>query len=311
MLSLVSLALCVSVAVAAPAAAPTLGSIIYDGRVPWSYTPYSFDANSSIYQNTDNVHGVNQTWDQIIKLPIVTPSMFDLPNALHPQGTRSVEVTLNDNSIFQPGGGPPDYGFRRSELVPAPNNGTDATVQGTTTFHWSVRTDPTRVLNYTGHEYHPTWHETHDYSTSEFTFHTGTYFNQSNEIPYYPGLDLTTPKTLRLAGRQTSPEYVYISVPFTEDTWHNFAVTLGWNSNEMTIYYSTDYEPLEVIAGPVTNNNTGGGQFHMGLLKLPSPPSADVLHEGYQESNLNEGLIYGGCFIEDSSEGGVRLSPWY
>jgi hypothetical protein len=41
----------------------------------------------------------------------------------------------------------------------------------------------------------------------------------------------------------------------------------------MSIYYSTDYEPLQLIAGPVTNNNTGGGQFHMGVFKLPTPPS--------------------------------------
>jgi hypothetical protein len=45
-------------------------------------------------------------------------------------------------------------GFRRSELMPAiDGEGNATTVQGTTTFHWSVRTDPARPLNYT-HEYH-------------------------------------------------------------------------------------------------------------------------------------------------------------
>lgn len=59
----------------------------------------------------------------------------------------------SDNSIFVPGGNPPQVGFRRSELVPATNNGSDITVQGTTTFHWSIRNDPMRPLNFS-HEYH-------------------------------------------------------------------------------------------------------------------------------------------------------------
>jgi hypothetical protein len=59
----------------------------------------------------------------------------------------------SDKSIFTPGGSPTEVGFRRSELIPASNNGTDATVQGKTTFHWSLRDDPVRPLNFS-HEYH-------------------------------------------------------------------------------------------------------------------------------------------------------------
>ena len=70
----------------------------------------------------------------------------------------SSRLTLHrsDYSIFIPGGSPPEAGFRRSELLPEidlSQNGNSSTVQGTTTFHWSVRTDPTRPLNYS-HEYH-------------------------------------------------------------------------------------------------------------------------------------------------------------
>ena len=70
-------------------------------------------------------------------------------------GLSGINATLvaSDSSIFTPGGGAPQVGFRRSELVPASNNGTDVTVQGTTTFHWSLRNDPTRPLNFS-HEYH-------------------------------------------------------------------------------------------------------------------------------------------------------------
>lgn len=62
-------------------------------------------------------------------------------------------INPSDQSIFTPGGGPPQVGFRRSELIPATNNGSDSTVQGTTTFHWSIRNDPLRPLNFS-HEYH-------------------------------------------------------------------------------------------------------------------------------------------------------------
>jgi hypothetical protein len=144
--------------------------------------------------------------------------LFDIPT-----NTKAVEVTLNNQSIFL-AGTQLQYGFRRSELIPGTNNGTDATTVGVITYHWSIRTDPTRPLNYT-HEYHPAWHETNDYSSSQFTFQTGKYFSQSNEI-HGP----TNPYTLRFAGRQTSPETVFFSTPFTKDVWHNFAITLSYTA---------------------------------------------------------------------------------
>jgi len=225
--------------------------------------------------------------------------MFDIPKLAKP-----VEVTLSDQSIFLPGGGPLQTGFRRSELIPATNNGTDITVQGTTTFHWSLRTDPTRPLNLS-HEYHPVWHETADFSTSEITFLTGKPFNQSFDPT------ALNPKTLRLAGRQSnSPETTFFQTPFDDDIWHNFAVTLGWTSNELTVFYSKNNAPLKRVAGPSFNDNSGGGQFHVGLLKEPTGPlGIDVLTQGFQESHLNEGMIFGGVFIEDSSDGCVTLSP--
>ncbi|KAF8881408.1 hypothetical protein CPB84DRAFT_1791824 [Gymnopilus junonius] len=90
------------------------------------------------------------------------------------------KVSANNQSIFLPGEDPPlpQFGFHRSELIPAANNGTNITVQGTTTFHWSIHNDPLRPLNFS-HEYHPAWHETADFSTSEITFLTRTPFNRS------------------------------------------------------------------------------------------------------------------------------------
>lgn len=272
--------------------------ILFDGRVSLLARAADFDKNSSKFDH-QFVHGENQTWAEILKFPIVLPSLFDLPKL-----TKAVEVTISDQSIFVPGGGPPQVGFRRSELIPASNDGEDATVQGTTTFHWSLRDDPARPLNFS-HEYHPVWHETADFSTSEFTFQTGTPFNASFESPR-----VRNPRTLRLAGRQSnSPETIFFSTPFVPGVWHNFAITMGWESNELTLYYSSGYSPLKRVVNRKFNNNAGGGQFHVGLLKLPTGPlGIDVLHEGFQASHLNEGLIYGGVFIEDSSDGCVTTS---
>jgi hypothetical protein len=44
----------------------------------------------------------------------------------------------------------------------------------------------------------------------------------------------------------------------------------------------------------------------MGILKKPTGTS-DVVNSGYQSKNLNEGLIYGGLFLEDSASNCVSL----
>lgn len=162
----------------------------------------------------------------------------------------SLSSTLSDASIFQPGGQAPQAGFRRSELIPGVNSGTDETVQGIKTFHWSLKTDSLKPLNYS-HEYHVRlslpvsltprfsldaslfqllWHETNDYSTSQWVFQTGTPFSESKD----PGV--ADPRTLRLTGRQSeTPETQIWSTNFTEDVWHNFALTVGWDSRSVIL----------------------------------------------------------------------------
>ncbi|EIN04659.1 hypothetical protein PUNSTDRAFT_128217 [Punctularia strigosozonata HHB-11173 SS5] len=275
-------ALALSTALLAHVASAQKCPLIWDGRVTLRTTPADFDKNSSIYDH-QYVHGENQTWAEIIKFPVVEPSLFDVPKLSKP-----VEVTLSDASIFLSGPGGLQTGFRRSELIPATNNGTDPSVIGTTTFHWSIRNDPARPLNYS-HEYHPAWHETNSYDTEQFTFETGQPFNQSFDPSVH------NPRTLRLAGnREVSPENMLFQTPFTENVWHNWAVTLGWDSKTRT---------------PEKGRGPGGGQFHVGVFKQPTGPlGINVLYEGYQESHINEGLIHGGVFIEDSSKGCVTTS---
>ncbi|KZT64610.1 glycoside hydrolase family 131 protein [Daedalea quercina L-15889] len=274
--------------------------VLFEGRVALTTTAADFDKNTSVYNNLYDL-GQNQTWAEVLKFPAVAPSLFDLTTA-----TKSFEVTIDDESIFVPGGGEPQVGFRRSELLPAVDlstNGNASTVQGTTTFHWSVRTDSTRPLNYS-HEYHPVWHEYADYSSSQFTITAGVPFSTAKDPK------ITTAKSLRVAGLQSNtPETTFFQTLFTDDVWHNFALTMGWVDNTITVYYSEGYAPLELVAGPAFNNNTGGGAFHVGILKEPTGPlGIDVLYQGYQESGINEGLIFGGVFIENSDDGCVTLS---
>jgi hypothetical protein len=70
----------------------------------------------------------------------------------------------------------------------------------------------------------------------------------------------------------------------------------------LQIYYSEGYDPLEAVTKPISNDNSGGGQFQIGLLKKPTETTS-VVFDGYQESGIYEGQVYGGIFIEDGSGG--------
>ncbi|KAL5486206.1 hypothetical protein ACEPAI_7251 [Sanghuangporus weigelae] len=266
-------------------------TLLFDGRIPADTQAADFDAGSSVYDN-ENVLGQNQTWADIIEFPDVSSSLFDAAAS-----SKALEMTLSDESIFAPGG-QLQSGFRRSELIPAINDGTDITVQGMTTFHWSLRSDSSKPFNLS-HEHQLVFHETSDFSTSQFMLKTGAPFGQTFVESEH--------KMLRLEGRQTTTATLF-STPFDDDVWHNFAVTVAWNSTSITVFYSKNSDPLS-LANVTSNDNSGQGQQHFGILKLPTGDAdIDVAHAGFQESGLNEGLVYGGIFIEDSSDGCATLS---
>lgn len=56
----------------------------------------------------------------------------------------------------------------------------------------------------------------------------------------------------------------------------------------------------------MSNDNSGQGQYQIGILKKPTGTS-DVVNSGFQQRNLNEGLIYGSLFLEDSASACVSL----
>jgi hypothetical protein len=76
--------------------------------------------------------------------------------------------------------------------------------------------------------------------------------------------------------------------------------------SQVTVYYSTGTAELKAVVSNKSVNLAGGGQFQLGLLKKPTG-STDVVNNGYQSKNLNEGQIYGGLFLEDSADGCVSL----
>lgn len=70
------------------------------------------------------------------------------------------------------------------------------------------------------------------------------------------------------------------------------------------VYYSTNGSPLAAVSKAVTNSVSGQGEYHFGILKKSIGGGSDIPHNGYQPSKINEGVIFGGIFEEDSSKSG-------
>lgn len=80
---------------------------------------------------------------------------------------------------------------------------------------------------------------------------------------------------------------------------------LNFLRSTISVLYSEGDKPLAPSGkGAFPANLAGEGQYHVGILKKPTGTD-DVVNSGFQESPLNEGLIYAGVFIEDSANGCV------
>ncbi|KAK0624722.1 hypothetical protein B0T17DRAFT_493284 [Bombardia bombarda] len=257
--------------------------IVFDGRVAAASALTDFDSYSTSLFNAEYVKGQNLKWSQIIKFP-ETGGNARFDNATY----KPFEVTISDTSIFQT-----QKGFRRAGLqFQGDTNNDSPASSGIKTIHFSIKQDPQRALNLT-HEYLNVWHEAADYSANQFNFQTGTILGQT-------GLAKNTFKVLNRQNKQIW------STPVDNKEWQNFAITLDFNKNTLQVYYSKGDELLKSVTSAVSNNNAGGGQYQIGILKKPTGTS-DVVNSGYQESRINEGQIYGSLFIEDSANGCVSL----
>ncbi|KAK7951205.1 uncharacterized protein PG986_006933 [Apiospora aurea] len=274
-------------ATAAFAACSTSGAIkcpvVLSGQVPASMQLTDFDtaATNKIF-SAGNVKASGLAWSQILKFPnVTTNSRFD--NA----SMQSVEVTIADSSVFKT-----QYGFRRAglQMLGDTNTGGPGTV-GVRTVHWSVLQDPARKLNLT-HEYQNMWHETADYSANQFDFKMGTLLDRSSDK-----------NAMKITNRKGE---VVWSTPIEATAWQNFAVTLDYQKNTLQVYYSKGLSTLKQVTAALPNDNSGEGQYQIGMLKKPTGTD-DVVNSGYQESGIDEGQIYGGIFIEDSAGGCFSL----
>ncbi|KAK3688852.1 hypothetical protein B0T22DRAFT_162731 [Podospora appendiculata] len=257
----------------------------FDGRIPATLTAAGFDATNQFF-GSSNVFGKGLAFSQLIQLPAITGSLFDT-------NTVPVAVTISDKSIFNG-----QTGFRRAELIPASNSGTDASTTGVKTLHFSVMKDAQRPLNLS-HEYQLVFLESNDFSTNQVVLKTGTILGQAT----------ANPDTLQLFGNVNSnPPQVLFSAPFTPGVFNNFAVTLDFNKLTTQVFFSTGTAPLKAVTKALANDVSGQGQFHFGVLKKPTDGGADITKSGFQEAGIDEGVIYGGIFQEDSAGAAACVS---
>ncbi|EFX02207.1 hypothetical protein CMQ_2256 [Grosmannia clavigera kw1407] len=263
----------------------------FDGRVPSTFNLTTFDTANGVF-NPNNVFGKNLTLSQLLRLPAQKGSIFD-------ENTVPFEVTISDESIFAPSASNVQTGFRRAEMLPASNSGTDPSTTGIKTLHFSLMKDSERPLNLS-HEYQLVFLESSDFSTNQLVLKTGTLIGQ----------ETANPDTLQLLGNvNVNPPQVLFSTPFLPDVFHNFAVTMDFNNLTTQVFFSTGNSSLKAVTQALSNDISGQGEFHFGMLKKPIDGGSDIVHNGTQESDIDEGIIYGGIFEEDSSTGCVSLSP--
>ncbi|KAH8657137.1 hypothetical protein BGZ60DRAFT_434784 [Tricladium varicosporioides] len=264
--------------------------VIIEGRIPQSTPLSTFDTTSSPFSST-HVKGYNLNWSSILQFPPIVPSKFDYPSS------KAVEVSITNSSVFLSGGKNMQYGFRRAELIMG--NGSDATNVGVKTFHWSVKQDEGRSMNLS-HEYMNVWHEANDYASNQFSVNAGVILEQDapkqagNGSVSGVGMDR---KLWKVLDRKNN---VIWSTAIVSDEWQNWGIKVDYIKNTLQVFYSESYDPLEAVTEPITNDNSGGGQFHVGMLKKPTNTTS-VVWDGYQESPIHEGQIYGGIFVEDSA----------
>ncbi|KAK3389399.1 hypothetical protein B0H63DRAFT_98415 [Podospora didyma] len=256
----------------------------FDGRVPVTLGAAGFNAPNQIF-GSNNVLGQGLKFSQLVKLPAVAGSLFDV-------NTVPAEVTISDKSIFNG-----QTGFRRAELIPVSNSGTDPSTQGVKTLHFSVMKDGQRPLNLS-HEYQLVFLESNDFSTNQVVLKTGTILGQAT----------ADPDTLQLFSNVNAPQLLF-SAKFTPGVFHNFALTLDFNKLTTQVFFSTGTAALESVTAAIKNDVSGQGQFHFGVLKKGINGVGDITKNGVQEADIDEGIIFGGIFEEDSSTGCVSLSP--
>ncbi|KAJ6555028.1 hypothetical protein DFH09DRAFT_1280654 [Mycena vulgaris] len=276
------------------------GKIIYDGRVPYSMKTAALDTSTGPFLTA--VKGQNASASYYSTLlghsALPTPLWNDL--GIIPR-EQVISIRIDNTSVFVPGSGPPQYGFRRTEFIAQKNGSSTALDAEADTelsiFHFSIKADLSRPLNYS-HEYQIVFIEPND-GSHVFGIQLGSPF--TNPTGQLPAKNAHSFKVLDHGLN------VLFSAPFVPLVWHNFAITVDWDSRTLLVAYSLDGRPLKAVTSTVPNPTAAAGatgDFHFGVLKLPlvnpedSPTDqSDVVHHGIQEGTT-EGLFYSGVFVE-------------
>ncbi|KAF7357275.1 Glycoside hydrolase family 131 protein [Mycena sanguinolenta] len=278
------------------------GSIVYDGRVPFSMQAAALNTSTGPFLTA--VKGQNESATYYTEFLGHSALPTPLWNELGHPSEQVISIKIDNTSVFVPGGGPPQYGFRRTELIAQKNENStllDAEMEvGVSTFHFSIKSDLSRPLNYS-HEYQIVFIEPSD-GTHVFEIQLGSPFTD-------PTLTLPAANAHSFKIRDHALNVLF-TTPFIPLIWHNFAITVDWDNLTLAVEYSTEGFPLRMVTPTVGNPTvTPGalGDFHFGVLKLPivdpedSPADqADVVHFGIQEGTT-EGLFYSGVFVEKVS----------
>ncbi|KAH3904776.1 hypothetical protein HBI56_213070 [Parastagonospora nodorum] len=265
-------------------------TIVFDGRVPANATAADFDKATSIF-DPENVKGQNVTFSSLVRLS-GQGSLFDTKVK-----AQTVEVTVNDDSIFAPGGSNPQTAVRRAELLfNSAKSADNITTTGVKTLHFSLKESAERPLN-TTHEYLLTFLERGDFDGNQISLKTGTLI----------GSDGATKDDFVLLGNSKNGSKTLFSTPRGTD-FTNFALKLDFDKNTVQVFSSTGNEALTQKTEPLPNDLSGNGAFHFGVNKNPINPGADSLRSGIQEAGILEGIVYGGIFVECSASGTVTLS---
>ncbi|KAK1972337.1 hypothetical protein LY78DRAFT_665411 [Colletotrichum sublineola] len=254
--------------------------VLPDGRIKADAVPEDFNVLESVFKSAV-VKGDGLNFSDVISFPDVEASLFDKAT-----NTKAFAINIDDKSIFIPQGGEPQSNIRRADLLPSIRSQlNDVAVTGVRTLHFSVQRDATKPLNAT-HDYQIVNLESKDFSFRQFDVRTGA--DNGNEIAIF-GNSQTTP----------APEKIF-STPFGEGQFENFAMKLDFNANTMQVFHSTGQEPLEQVTEPVANDLAGLGEYHFALQKNP-------VGDAPQPTGIQEALIFGGIFMEDSTDGTVSL----
>lgn len=94
--------------------------------------------------------------------------------------------------------------------------------------------------------------------------------------------------------------------PLSGDVW--FEDADFWYS-KIQVFYSQGGADLAAVSPVTANDNSGRGQYHFGLLKKPTGDGlTDITKQGFQETGISEGIVFGGIYQEDSAAGCISLS---